>query len=776
MTTATRLVPAPALLPAVNTPRARLARGGGIWTLLLTLTLVLSMTLSVTEAAWADGMSAVSAAALVSTLLGFVLALTRWSGVFPVFYSFVASMGLVSRMVIAAMLPDLTLHDGVLEFIQRNVTWNIALFSGAPSADNLIFVTQLSFLAWWIGHFAIWSLIRHQRVLHAVIPAGIGLLVNTYYSPANLTGYLVLYLLAVLMLAIRVELARNEAAWQALRIRYAPDMYLDFLRSGFIFAVAVIALAWFMPGVANETVMERLGRPFEQPWKRLESTWQRMYRSLNYRAPAVQVTSYGRTMSFGGPVNLTDRPIFLGTTAERTYWRAAIFDNYTGTGWENTDADVLIVDRNLPLPEPPYSTTRTITTTIQSLEAKQDVIFGPPQISRVSLLLNADHTRLTDDRRLITVSMLRSRIAYSRDSTYQVVSRVSDAPIEALRVDLTDYPLWIEERFLQLPDNFPGRVRSLARRITAPFDNPFDKATAIEAELRKYKYNQNIAAPPAGADGVEYFLFGIREGYCDYYASAMAVMLRSVGIPTRIVTGYTPGQTIETPNPDPWARHTFRVLEQNAHAWVEVFFPTFGWIAFEPTASESLLMRPTARGPETAGSASGPLGSDRPDEMDDLLMDRGRPGGIGGLPVDPPVVRWLRRHWITLTVVTGLLALTACAVVWSRRERRVFFSAADLIGRLFGLLETWANRLNIPWPVSHTPLEHAAAFSGALPEAGQPVARITDVFVAQRYGRQEPSADTLSRSADDWRSLEVVFWKGWAKRIANLATSRFRSG
>ena len=103
---------------------------------------------------------------------------------------------------------------GLQELLYRNWAWFAALLTGKASADNLIFVTQLALLGWWIGYLALWSLVRHQRLLHAVLPAGVALIVNAYFAPQNMTGFIILYLVAVLLLAIRVELARNETRWQ----------------------------------------------------------------------------------------------------------------------------------------------------------------------------------------------------------------------------------------------------------------------------------------------------------------------------------------------------------------------------------------------------------------------------------------------------------------------------------------------------------------------------------------------------------------------------------
>ncbi|NIN97916.1 MAG: transglutaminase, partial [Anaerolineae bacterium] len=89
-----------------------------------------------------------------------------------------------------------------------------------------------------------------------------------------------------------------------------------------------------------------------------------------------------------------------------------------------------------------------------------------------------------------------------------------------LRSAGTDYPTWVTARYLQLPSTLPNRVRALAEDITKDYDNPYDKVTALEGYLRTIPYNELINAPPPGQDGVDYFLFDNRQGYCDYYASA----------------------------------------------------------------------------------------------------------------------------------------------------------------------------------------------------------------------------------------------------------------
>jgi transglutaminase-like putative cysteine protease len=738
--------------------------------LFLALAVLLSMSGALYSAGWSEGLDLVQAAVVAGALVGLLLALTRWEGLFAAFYSFLVSIVVVVTLLSRGFFPDLGMHDAIVSIALRNVAWLTALLNRAPAADNLIFVIQLCLLGWWLSFFAIWSLYRHQHVLQAVIPAGIGLLVVIYYSPLALSGYLVVYLVSVVLLAISVELARNETRWRIFHIRYAPDIYWDFLKAGLVFAVAVTALAWVAPSDMGRATMERILRPIDPQWRQFEETWSRMYQSLRYQGPAIRTTKFGKSMGLGGQVNLTDRPIFEADIGRRVYWRGASFDMYTGRGWQNTDDELVIIERNEALGEPPITMYGEITATIRPLETEQDAIFGAPQPIRVSVPTNADASRITKEGDL-SISMLRSRVPFNRGSSYQVVSGMSAAPLAELQAAGTVYPEWVRDRFLQLPDEFPTSVRNLAQSVTANHDTPLDKAIAVENFLRGYKYNQQIDAPPPDVDAVEYFLLTSKEGYCDYYASAMVTMLRSVGVPARFVVGYTPGDYIQPPEE---LMHmttgigTYRVLERNAHAWPEVYFPQYGWIQFEPTASEPLLTRPVEQ--TFTPTPTAPLGGDNgnPNDNEDLLPDRGDQGPSGPVTLDPPAIRWLRSNWPMLPLTTGLLALIVGALLLLRRRRQAFFQSPELLARLFDVLSHWAARLRVSWLPSQTPLERAAAFNETVPEAGPAVDRLANLFVAKYYGRATPSSEDMSGLVKDWGRLEPSLWRRWGVQSARM--------
>jgi transglutaminase-like putative cysteine protease len=408
-----------------------------------------------------------------------------------------------------------------------------------------------------------------------------------------------------------------------------------------------------------------------------------------------------------------------------------------------------------------------ITATIHTLVDGQDVLFGPPSPIGASLPVNADATVIGGDAKgnsqQVVISLLRSRTAVKRDSTYTVVSAVSLAPPAALRSDNTNYPGWIKQRYLQVPSEMPRRVIRLAQRLTGQFENPYDKASAVEAYLRQFPYNTQIDPPPPGEDGVDYFLFNVKQGYCDYYASAMVIMLRSVGVPARFVAGYAPGDY------DP-STNLYTVREDSAHAWVEVFFPTYGWVQFEPTASQPTVARATQAPAPAPAQTGGQMGNPDQDIRDMLEQRMNHPGTVSSAAAQAAAnTNPLKGHELTLAAgAIGLAAIGGLGVFAWRRNRRMFLLDSGLLMRLFGLLNRWAERLHVPWPASQTPLEHAHAFAQVLPEASAPIGRLTDMLVAQQYGRQEFQEESLQSAAGDWRLLRPMLWRRWLRQYVRM--------
>ena len=162
--------------------------------------------------------------------------------------------------------------------------------------------------------------------------------------------------------------------------------------------------------------------------------------------------------------------------------------------------------------------------------------------------------------------------------TYDVTSRVVSPPPDAL----DDVPLESNvtaARYTGLPPDTPAEIYAIARKLTSRYPTMYRKVLAIQAYLRTFEYNER-AAPGHGLNDVLYFLTRSKSGYCEQFAGTMAVLLRALGIPARVAVGFTPGIF------DAQAG-AFRVTTKNFHSWVEVLFPRFGWLPFEPTPSRA---------------------------------------------------------------------------------------------------------------------------------------------------------------------------------------------
>ena len=163
---------------------------------------------------------------------------------------------------------------------------------------------------------------------------------------------------------------------------------------------------------------------------------------------------------------------------------------------------------------------------------------------------------------------------------YVGLSRLPTMDRVKLRAAGQQYPEEIQRFYLQMPSKLDPRILALAQKVTANAKTPFDKVVAIESHLRSnYAYTLNLTGKP-GDDPLPHFLFETRAGHCEYFASAMAIMLRTLGIASREVNGFLPGEYNDLAG-------DYIVRASDAHSWVEVYFPEIGWMTFDPTPASS---------------------------------------------------------------------------------------------------------------------------------------------------------------------------------------------
>jgi transglutaminase-like putative cysteine protease len=337
---------------------------------------------------------------------------------------------------------------------------------------------------------------------------------------------------------------------------------------------------------------------------------------------------------------------------------------------------------------------------------------------------------------------------------FSVVSSVSKAPVDVLRAASGEAPGWVKDQYLQLPSTLPARVRQLAREWTDGAGNNFDRALAVESKLREFPYTTNIPAPPRDTDGVDFFLFDLKRGYADYHSSAMAVLLRSVGIPARVAVGYVSGEY------DAEKEH-YVVREVHAHAWVEAFFPGYGWIDFNPTPNWPTPPRIYDTGDLTApeDDAFSMDGSATIDDTGEPMID----DAAAAAAQQQEDFNWLLR----LAALLGLLALgfwLTLRWVWGYGLRGLSFPAQtyEKMCRLAALGRFGPQG-------RETPQEYARALALAVPEVGGQVAHIAAGYNRSRYGAGQPSPVERQELRQAWLAVRKALLSqamgGWWRRF-----------
>ncbi len=262
-------------------------------------------------------------------------------------------------------------------------------------------------------------------------------------------------------------------------------------------------------------------------------------------------------------------------------WRGMALTSFDGKKWYNDNTELTVLspvsisaehDNSFLLVPGPTDgrgrTWRPVEYRVLLAPVSTDVLFAAARAGRITArvrYLNIDQTR----------SLHNPLHGYSPFG-YTVVSDIGTPSPDALRNAPTELPVDLRLLYLRLPQKMDSQIGALAAKVTASLTNSYDKAITIQNYLRNnYGYSLN---PPSiePQDPIGSFLFKSKQGYCEYFAAAMVLMLRSVNVPARIVNGFQTG-TFNRLGGD------FIVRARDAHSWVEVYFPGYGWLPFDPT-------------------------------------------------------------------------------------------------------------------------------------------------------------------------------------------------
>jgi hypothetical protein len=437
---------------------------------------------------------------------------------------------------------------------------------------------------------------------------------------------------------------------------------------------------------------------------------------------------FAKSLDTGVRASLGNETVLRVRAARPSFWVGQTYDTWNGESWTTAPTSGKGVTKletgspfQIPLSNDQQAPDSTGTTDIQTFYLAQsgpNLVFHADNAERV--YLQSRSLFLTGDGTIVSGASMGAGTVYTvvsnditgtaqqlRDSTATAAAGPSGFPIGLARL-----PASQESRYLQLPHAYP-RVEALAKRITAGIGSPagtdpmtYDKVQAIELWMSDHvTYTTDIPPLPRGADAVDSFLFGSRRGYCEQISTATVVMLRTLGIAARETVGYVPGSY----NP---ITDLYDVQAKDAHSWVQVWFPGYGWQNFDPTADV-------------------PLANPSPGSV--LAHSTGRV--LGHLP------------WIPIGIVA---AVTVGAVVYRRRRLRRPPTWAHQIA---ADLEQGGLRLGRRRGTSETLTAYAERLALSDPDQGGALVWTSLLVERATYGGVEPSAEEITRALDFTRAF-----------------------
>jgi transglutaminase-like putative cysteine protease len=327
--------------------------------------------------------------------------------------------------------------------------------------------------------------------------------------------------------------------------------------------------------------------------------------------------------------------------------------------------------------------------------------------------------------------------------------------------------------------NLDREVRLLAETITQGKDTPFEKALAIQDYLRDpgvFRYNLQVPSLAEGGNQLRRFLLDIREGYCEQFAIAMAMLARQVEIPTRVAVGFTRG----TPKDD-----YFEVTTHDAHAWPELWFPRAGWVPFEPTPRADGQVDVPLYTTETGRVPGDPSAVGAPPALAEEATDSTAPsrtappeplgsqplGGGGGQP------GLLERPAVLVGLAVVLLLVLVPAVKWGRNllaRRRAGKRPRDAVAESYTEVTSWARDAGIGRRAAETPAAYARRLRSDFAEDATPLLELTGLYERAEYAAAEPGSEQahLARRLARAARARLAGRLGWRRRLAAALSPR----
>ncbi|MBJ7595380.1 MAG: transglutaminase domain-containing protein [Candidatus Dormibacteraeota bacterium] len=753
-------------------------------TALLTALLVAATGWAVLAGGWSDGVPSVVLVGVAGALEGVALARTR----VPRLVALTAAPVFLFISLLptnAGLRPTAGAAEGFGHLVGQYAS---AALTGLLGNAQWEFNVALGALLWVCGAWGAWFAVREKRGATATGPCWVVIAVNVINSPSTSNATLPASLAAAtaIMLIAAVHLDRLSDSWRQRRVSVLPGTNGRFAAAAAAAGVLIVLLALLAPPLSSSDISGRLFGTGSGAAKGHSGS------SGSGGGLGGATVRFNAATIPGGGLTLSSTLVltYLPSLSTGVYLRMATDSVFDGGNWlpaesANGNGDDT---QEIALPGPISRDRRpavggvggqqeSVSVAVKMVDDTTDTnvlpFAGEPDSTTLAARVSGLTGPETTNGQLLTIDTVRA-LRQVMGTAFTTTATQSTATEAQLRQAGTSYPSFITRDFLGLIDDGtggPGVIGALARQWTRTAATPYDKAAAVESALRDPKLFHYTLKPPQPPSTVRewpvtYFLTSSHSGYCQYFATAMGAMLRAVGIPSRLVNGYGPGTT-----PNAAARRTnpdsaWTVTSNDAHTWVEAYFPGYGWIPFEPTPSSIAgAYQPFTRGPigttRSVPSSGGPVAAPSPKPAP---RDVTTPNG-------PNTPRWSggRGLLVGLGAVAGsMILVTALFATWFLRPRNVrgVWRRVGIIGRLLGVrrdraltFDEYVDRLTAALPTD------SRASGGVHPAAKRPLwpVRLADALrdiatISDRTFYSSPSArsDELTSLRSAWRRVAML--------------------
>ena len=553
--------------------------------LFLSLALIYLAALYLYTTNWTANLGLIFFAVFIGFSLGFGLGKSKLDSVSVIWISLSFTIIFIFLAVSMVLTGTPSLPDKLLWILLGAGTSVYEFSSGLEVSSPLILLMSFASLIWVVSLFGAYSSTRRKSVIPILLIIACLFILIEFFLPESerntwITGLAALT--AVLLYIYRTNQSAPKGKNDFGRIEKEPPRFI--FKPILLFSIFVlIIIAWSLPLVVRAATP---GAPEAQRFThfsyQLRDSFSRMTASLRGSSHAAAV-GFGPSLSLGTKAASAETVIFTAEASQplpaevRAYWRSKVYEVYNDGIWQEGVQKQVLLEPGEEIRQPSVHPSELAVTYRVRAESPLGDYFIPGSLSRINNPANLIFSPMENGGRDVIAVEPENTVLSGNGYRVQVFLESSQA--EILSSSTSDFPQWVRSRYLQVPAELRPVIYPLALEITKGEDTDFEKALAVTEYLRsKYQYSEILESPSDFQDRIEWFLFEGKEGFCNYFASAEVLLLRSIGIPARLAVGFSEGEV----SADGLAS---TIREKNRHAWPEVYFPEIGWVIFEPTPS-----------------------------------------------------------------------------------------------------------------------------------------------------------------------------------------------